>query len=659
MRYTNIELLKRIPQHLKGVMEYYPDVLLFQLNQIQYTHLWHELASAKYLYTNGYEIKPTHWLMYAFQTVKGWFGFDNHCQPEKVSYVLNKLSYYGYTKQFLQPDFSSMRNYSMSPEISALVVNSRDDLTTAQLQNKLVNNYFKVEPYLGINYSYQKLNPNHRFGESWLHAREWGLIPQLDPQDDSLIAEVISTLDKNGISAKDLFFLQHSKYTKAAAQYYCDKAKNTIVPSFFFRLLWVDPRPRYLALALAYDPEIAKRDTQKFIEYHLGQKEYDNAFNLLGILNDSNLVLKFLLAIPEKERHALIQKDTAIAAIMAKYYTEKKQYLLATQFYSNIEEINPNAAFAIEIQEQNYEKAYDIFKKYKSSDLFSTPERKSLAKVFFSEAETTYVAGKTYRGNKNWEKAKQYYLQSLEQKKAAYHLDPSDEYLEDLYAHKRLYALLLIDADIDLNKAEDSDIASIQKAITLLRECHSNNKEEQEHHKRALATGLMRRVDTLREKIAFNYYSSDFNSIRKHKIQHQQDIAILIKTLEELIALLQGTQDKALRLQLGKAHYLLADVQCFFDINAPNINQHYKMAMKAVPGNPFYVLRVAELFEEEKNKLQKIGITQLKNMGYQVFDFLHWSEERWCKRDDIIHNVKDIHVPPSEPINNSSWNFTF
>lgn len=233
MRYVNIELLKRIPQHLKGVMEYYPDVLLFQLNQIQYAHLWHELSSAKYLYTNGFVIKPTHWLMYAFQTVKGWFGFDNHCQPEKISYVLDKLSYYGYTKQFLQPDFSLITNYSISTEISALVVKSRDDLTTAQLQNKLVNNYFKVEPYLGIDYSYQKLNPNHRFGESWMHAHEWGLIPQLDPQDDNLIAEVISTLDKKGISAKDVFFLQHSKYAKAAAQYYCDKAKNTIVPSFF------------------------------------------------------------------------------------------------------------------------------------------------------------------------------------------------------------------------------------------------------------------------------------------------------------------------------------------------------------------------------------------------------------------------------------------
>ncbi|PYD07438.1 hypothetical protein DND62_30630, partial [Pseudomonas syringae pv. pisi] len=183
--------------------------------------------------------------------------------------------------------------------------------------------------------------------------------------------------------------------------------------------------------------------------------------------------------------------------------------------------------------------AYDIFKKYNSPDLFSMPERKSLAKIFYSEAETAYVAGKTYRGNKSWEKAKQYYLQSLEQKKAAHHLDPSDEYLEDLYVHKRLYALLLIDADIDLHKAEDSDIASIQKAITLLRECRSNNKEEQEHHKRALAAGLMRRVDTLREKIAFNYYSSDFESIRKHKIEHQQDIAILIKTLGELIALLE------------------------------------------------------------------------------------------------------------------------
>lgn len=659
MPYINIELLKRIPPHLKGIMEYYPDVLLFQLNQIQYTHLWHELSSAKYLYTNGYEIKSTNWFMYAFQTVKGWFGFDNHCHPEKISYTLNKLAYYGYTKQFLQPDFSSVRNYPMSPEICALAVKSGDDLTTEQLQTKIVNHYFKVEPYLGMDYSYQRLNSNHRFGESWMNADEWELIPQLDPQDDGLIAEVISTLDRKGSSTGELFFIQHSKYSRAAAQYYCDKAKNTVVPSFFLRILWTDPRPRYLALALAYDSEIAKRDAQKFIEYHLGQKEYEQAFNLLEILSDSNLVLKFLLAIPETKRHSLIQKDTPIAAILAKYYIEKQQYLLAKQFYSNIEEISPNAAFHIEIQEQHYDKAYDVFKKQKSSDLFSMSARQSLAKIFFNEAETAYVSGQTYRRNKHWEKAEQYYLQSLEQKKAAYHLYPCDEYLEDLYTHKRLYALLLIDADMDLHKSEDSDIARVQKAITLLRECRSSNKEEQKHHKHALATGLMRRVDTLREKIAFHYHSSDFDSIRKHKIKRQQEISILIKTLEELITLLEGTRDKALRLKLGKAHYLLADVQCFFDINAPDINQHYKMAMEAVPENPFYVLRVSEIFEERKENHQNTGITQLKSMGYQVFDFYHWSDERWFKRDDMIHNIKDIHQPPLKQTNTSQWNLTF
>lgn len=96
MPYLNKKLFKRIPKHLKGFMEYYPDVSLFELNQIQYNHLWDQLSSSRYLWTNGYEIRPTNWFMHVFQTIKGWFGFDNHCKPEIISYNLNKLAFYGY-----------------------------------------------------------------------------------------------------------------------------------------------------------------------------------------------------------------------------------------------------------------------------------------------------------------------------------------------------------------------------------------------------------------------------------------------------------------------------------------------------------------------------------------------------------------------------------
>ncbi|KTD53836.1 hypothetical protein Lsan_3500 [Legionella santicrucis] len=657
MFYFNTKLYRKIPENLRGVMEYYPDVELFELNQAEYTQLWQKVSSVKYLYTNGYEIRPTNWFMYAFQSIKGWLGFSNNCHPQKVSFILNKLAYYGYVKQFNQPDFSSIKYGSLSSEICTMAIHQRNDETTAQLQKKLITEYFNVEPYLSFNGSFQRLYSNHRYGDSWIKLKLWELIPQLDPQEDSIIADTLNALDKNHTLIES--FLPNSKYARAAAQYYLSKAKNIQEPSFLLRLFWKDPRPEYLARALVYDPEIARQDTENYIKHHLQQKKYQDAFNLLGILipNNPKLVLKYLLEIPEIERNELIQKDSPIAAVMAQFYIDKMHYKSAKQFYTNIEVLSPITAFNLEIEEHNYMQAYDIFKKYACLQHLSSPKRKELAEQFFMNAETAYKNGKPLRDDKQWHAAEQYYLQSLELKKAAYHLDPSEENLENVYTHKRLYALLLIHADIDLHKPEESDITSIHKALLLLRECNSNIEEEQIYHKHALITGLMRQVDMLREKIAMTY--SDHSFIKDHKLKHQEAISAFIKILKEIINLLEGARDKHLRIKLGKAHYLLADVQDFFNINSPDINQHYKMAMEAVPDNPFYLLRASEIFQEEKEKYQQRGVSKLKQMGYQVIDYVHWFEERWVKRDRIIYDIKDIHEPPIESKQGSELTFSF
>lgn len=70
------------------------------------------------------------------------------------------------------------------------------------------------------------------------------------------------------------------------------------------------------------------------------------------------------------------------------------------------------------------------------------------------------------------------------------------------------------------------------------------------------------------------------------------------------------------------------------------------MAMEAVPDNPFYLLRVSEIFQEGKEKYQQRGISKLKQMGYKAIDYVHWFDERWVKRDRIIYDIKDIHEPP-------------
>ena len=136
--------------------------------------------------------------------------------------------------------------------------------------------------------------------------------------------------------------------------------------------------------------------------------------------------------------------------------------------------------------------------------------------MFFDAGEKEYELGNPLRNSKKWQETEAYYIRSLEYKKSAYHLNPTKEYLEEVYTHKRLLAQLLIDADIEEHKPEASNIADITKAINLLKECNPQNQEEQNYHKYALANGLMRRVDTLREKIAFRT-TSDRVTLKEHK----------------------------------------------------------------------------------------------------------------------------------------------
>ena len=316
--------ISKIPQHLWGIMQYYPDVFLFQLNEVQYEQLWQKLLYSKYLYTDGYEIRPASWLRYAFESFKGWLGFVNNCHEGTISYVLNKLAYFGYSNSYAQPELTAMKGYKLSPLICVQALNEKNDTTTEELQRALVKNFFQVVPHLGIYYSSQMLSSDHRFGDSWLKTGAADLVSSLHPQDDQLIADVINALDKNPQSIAECIVLKKRKFAKAAAQFYCDKAKATAKPSLLSRMIWTDPRPGYLSKALFFDPDIAKRYASEFIEHHLGQIDYPSTLELLGLLSDEKQVLNYLLRIPENDRNLLVQKDNFYSSCFSAASSWKK-----------------------------------------------------------------------------------------------------------------------------------------------------------------------------------------------------------------------------------------------------------------------------------------------------------------------------------------------
>ena len=635
-------LSRYLPWFYRNSNVYLPDIILYDLNAYQYKDKWYQLQNSRYIYTDGYNVRPTSWLMYAFQSIKGWFGFNNNCDSKRVSYALEKLAYYGHVKGYEQPDFDDMTYYQMSKEFNQQLKEAPSQNQTKTLQNLLVQHYLENKSLLSDSAGLS-IRANHQFGQSWLAFNVPELVPQLDPQDDKVINETIRALVSKKISAETINFIKDSQFAKRASEHFCQLAKEVVEPSFFWRFTWTDPRPRLLEDALIYNPDVAKNHASTFIEHYIQQKDYANAIKLMNCLSDEVRQKAYLLKIPDSIREQSLTPDSVLANVMAKHYLQEKQYEKAQKLSSNIEALDVGAAFHILIQQKEYIKAFQLFKRVDSPELILTEDKKAAATVFDKKGEELYQSGKMNRELKQWDAAVDLYFESYLTKKAAWELNPATKQQESYFEHKRLYAQIVIDRDIALHPANESDVSQIHKAIKHLRECTPERQDEKKQRTKALASGLLRSIDHMIEKISFEKYQPDWKGAREHKLKHLSDLNILIKELKELVGLLEDTKSSSQREQLSKAYFLLADVQEFFDIPDPYINQYYKMATEKTPDNPFYRLRAAEKFKHLRERYQESGVINLKQLGYEVIDYIHWFDERWVKRDNKIFDIKDIH----------------
>lgn len=55
---------------------------------------------SQYLKVEGVGLKKVNGFVYAWQHIKGWFGFENLCDEKRVQYTLQKLSFWGYLKGY-------------------------------------------------------------------------------------------------------------------------------------------------------------------------------------------------------------------------------------------------------------------------------------------------------------------------------------------------------------------------------------------------------------------------------------------------------------------------------------------------------------------------------------------------------------------------------
>ncbi|KTD24360.1 Uncharacterised protein [Legionella lansingensis] len=660
MPFVNRTLLKTIPQEQLYSLRYRPDIYFYRDDANEYQTELRRLAEAKYLYTNGHDLKPVSVFRYVFETFKGWLGFNNHCEPYTVQLGLYKYAYYGYVQGYSLKNLNDLRHFGLDQTFISQITSPRNDDNTKQIQDRLTAFYVKNVQHLR-EASYQQISYNHAFGRSWTEVGLWSEIPKVDPQNETLIAETI----------KEIFYLkptvnyvvyQSSKYAFTLARQNIQEAKarmeaNYLVQAINYVFSTTDSET-LAKEALELAPAIAMQEKRFFIEYYLRKKELSNAFALIDVYENVEEARDFLLNnFSQKQMLEYVKKDSPLAVALAHYYFDEdlETIRFVASIYTELKITFPAQAFRLLIADKKYEEAYQLFKEKREDVSFNKSDLILLANHYTSLSDTKYKDALALIKERKWDEANQLCLESMELMKKATELDSSADKLEKFYTRKRHYAQLIIDIDIDKHDIADCEIVEITKAINLLSQCDPKNKQEKKMLSLAIAKGRMRQIDHLVYTISPSSYDAEYK-LKEHNEKHTDTIRTTINLLNQLVESLAGTDDKELKLILGKAYFLLGDINFFFF--SSGYHDHFKAAMKTVPDNPFYVLRCSEVFEAKRNKLQEKGIPLLKKLGYETMHFLRWDEERWHKdKNPAATPIKDIHFPQKVKQENSSvWN---
>jgi|GEM_PF-4606039 len=448
MQFINQKLIGEIPRQYRKTAGYYPDMMLYQHNENDYIALWQAIAATKFVYTDGYGLRPAGLVRFVFETVKGWLGFTNHCLHETVQLSLRKFAYYGYLKNYSAHYVNGIPNKYID-----LIRISRNPETSKAIQEHLIKYCCKYPVKINID-----IAENFDFG---------------------------STLIKCGLrhQAETLGFIQtrtSATQTKITHPFIIinqppEHAGNRQTPVFFSESTPRKPLP------------VTKPDPND-LTYWLKQKDYAQLVKYLEQNIHMPGIHTIINKIPLAKKIELITKNTPLALLVAETYHNNLQ--VASTFDNNLSEKIPKEMFRFMIQESQFEEAYIHYNKMKKIGNFDRADCSKLAKHFDSRGNLFYEKALELKKDLKWEEAKKNYFDSYQEKIKAFELEPTKDTQSNLDKHKRLYAELLIDADIVLNTLE---INSIDLAIELLNSCTKINKNGD--HDRAFAKALMRSID--------------------------------------------------------------------------------------------------------------------------------------------------------------------
>lgn len=408
--------------------------------------------------------------------------------------------------------------------------------------------------------------------------------------------------------------------------------------------------------AAALDPTIKERRKDFFIQFYLKTKQFDHALFLILSLTHAKDQLKFITSEsidPQLIRRYVTTTDSDLAKALTAHYMALNNDTAAELFTSADHRHATYTQFYFKkyIASKQFSDAFKLYEASENKAIFDVNSLSQLAEHFHSKTKSLKANSKAAarkNTDRGWEKAEHLMTASNQAAERAFMLcNTNGDFKQSIQSSGYHLGRLLVNSPIH----SDQRIARLDIAIKHLSDAVQKCSDAKvDKMKDILLKALFERaeiaVNACRTTLDRN---SGHSSTKEHKAAVLPQVEKALDCYRQIIAL---DPDNTIHGRTAEAHFMLADIETYFDINKNT--QDYLRAMALAPLNPFYKLRCAEFHEADREELRAAGMSIMEENKLSVQDYMDWSSERWYKRDDRVYGIVDIHRYNREPAEESS-----
>lgn len=640
---------------------YRPDFICYDMDDREYQQFWNEIKDHPkgQLYTDGIRVVKVSWIRSIFEAIKGWFGFENHCQVNKVEMTLAKVAYHGYLKGYRPNTFQQVNCPLISDRFQSLVNAERTNTNSAALQHLLMSYYITNSDSI----SNAPIDRAYPFGQTWIYHQYYQLVPSLDPQDSTVINEAIEGLHQSSLFAENSDYYPSSPFATSYANYLAGQSR--------------------LEVALQWSDQVRFLYKEQYIKFFLSQRKTNplalkNAMELIAALfSQEEDLAKALHYIKEHLNFSEQAEYTAaypeLRKKLAQSYlvdakAEKDRFAITKLFIGN--KVIPLLTHALRLVPDILAQDNSMREIVLKEEWFIYQLKEAITELRFADAKLIFAAHPDFKFDKNYlMQLRSSYLEEMNAKQIAVKAALVQEEcqlakttaLEALAIARKIglitpqdapvtnatieYAATLLASDrIEHPKSESADLETLNKAQELLNNCSISDNSPR--YKQLYNDLLLRKIECLNEQIRVPIDFDDNHLVRaKFVPKIQQKLDLFQQNLSTFIRLNENNKTLEMRQVLGRLLYLKGDVIYFFYRNKQEALPHFKRAVELMPENPYYRLRYYECANDERRHAVRTEIEEIRYLNGSHYDM--WETERW-NDERVMSEGFDIHNIPAE-----------